>query len=67
MACHKKTVLKYISLAVGCICTVAGGSIAAINAYSNDLRDTFNLTQSQGRKFVNIIFIVQLCDNLRQS
>ena len=49
MACHKKTVLKYMSLAVGCLCTVAGGSIAAINAYSNDLRDTFNLSQSQGK------------------
>ncbi len=48
MAWHRKTVLKYVSLAVGCLCTVAGGSIAAINAYSSDLRDTFNLTQSQG-------------------
>ena len=46
--CHKRTCLKYISLLVGCLSMLTGGSIAAINAYSSDLRDTFNMTQSEG-------------------
>ena len=61
MACHKKTVLKYVSLVVGCICTMAGGSIGAINSYSSDLRDTFNLTQSQGKTAQKVISPERKC------
>ena len=46
---HILQALRAVSVVTGCLIMAVGGAVGAFNAWSNDLKDTYDLTQSHGR------------------
>ena len=61
--CSSRTI-RWVGLIIGCVNIVASGVLFAANAFITDMRDVFNLTQSNGEIFVFVLMSLQL-DNIQ--